>query len=126
MPTVSTLTPTAETPFRISWPPLPPGPTPRLGSFTGERERRNQLQIGDCLEHSASLGKFQNIGIAFSNSEVSCRDDPTIMAWGLANEARCVGDYSGSKLQVRPYLVKREMFKRKSGLWSKRDNIFCL
>ena len=29
-----------------------------------------------------------------------CRDDPTILAWSLANEPRCEGDYSGSSLQV--------------------------
>lgn len=28
------------------------------------------------------------------------RDDPTIMAWSLANEPRCQGDYSGATLQV--------------------------
>lgn len=28
----------------------------------------------------------------------SLRDDPTIMAWSLANAPRCVGDYSGSTL----------------------------
>ena len=27
------------------------------------------------------------------------RDDPTILAWELANEPRCEGDYSGSILQ---------------------------
>lgn len=31
----------------------------------------------------------------------SCRDDPTIMAWSLANEPRCQGDYSGAMLQAR-------------------------
>lgn len=30
----------------------------------------------------------------------ACRDDPTVMAWSLANEPRCEGDYSGSKLQA--------------------------
>ena len=30
---------------------------------------------------------------------VCCRDDPTILAWSLANEPRCDGDYSGSSLQ---------------------------
>jgi hypothetical protein len=28
------------------------------------------------------------------------RDDPTILAWELANEPRCNGDFSGSKLQA--------------------------
>ena len=28
------------------------------------------------------------------------RDDPTILAWSLANEPRCEGDFSGSSLQV--------------------------
>jgi endo-1,4-beta-mannosidase len=31
----------------------------------------------------------------------ACRDDPTIMAWSLANEPRCQGDYSGATLQAR-------------------------
>ena len=33
-----------------------------------------------------------------------CRDDPTIMAWSVANEPRCQGDWSGSILQVRRWL----------------------
>lgn len=35
---------------------------------------------------------------------VAYRDDPVIMAWMLANEPRCQGDYSGSILQVSQHL----------------------
>jgi hypothetical protein len=34
------------------------------------------------------------------DSGVRDSEDPTIMAWELANEPRCDGDFSGSRLQV--------------------------
>lgn len=34
------------------------------------------------------------------------RDEPAIMAWSLANEPRCQGDFSGATLQVPPLPVR--------------------
>lgn len=52
------------------------------------------------------------------------RDDPTIMAWSLANEPRCQGDYSGATLQVHrhgfPHRLAVQLLRRRRKLQDTR------
>ena len=43
----------------------------------------------------------QVLRVACPINIVLCRDDPAILSWELANEARCEGDVSGNTLTVR-------------------------
>lgn len=112
----------SETSLQLS----PPESTPSLIAHTGWCKRlMNCISKGRLFLQSTRLcdlhwpmfdlieiiwlqsgqgSKWLSVWVLCSSWAHAClwlgSEDPTIMAWGLANEARCIGDFSGSKLQV--------------------------